>query len=721
MSRITICFCLLFFGVCQAQVIDLTFEGSNGGQAVLVENCESDTSYIVIAGNQNMAAFSGNIALSGSAEADSDYSIDLPDAIVIDSVTPSIRIPIQVLNDDIIEGQETVVIQLTDLSNDSVIAEISIDILDAVSIEIAGPDTLQVCQDALVSLSAMSSISTISWSYGDTESAGSAIEIRPDDDLTVIASIGAGSCEASDTVEIELIAGATFDLGDTAFVCLPSTINLSVSTIGQPGELTWAPLDSTIELATGGNSATITTDQTRTYTIQLTTADCVVADTIVVRVDSLPTEMPITNVPAKDSYCPGETVSLFSRYLDPMDFPDVEYMWTFTAGTALSDQDLQNFAFITQDTSVFTRVTTNNACMITDTILINVVRPPVELNITDTTVCPNQDVQIILLTADELDSFEWMPTDGLRCGGISTGDEIECPDPIAKTAQSMSWTVTGMKDDCPASASVNVNIAPVQQLVVIPDTAVCKGSDVQLSILDAMGFGDFQWLGTNLSCTNCGVPTASDITAAEGKNTFSVTGESAEGCLAQGSVVVQVFPDSDAAINVSPEIDQALGGLGSGTIVTLTTIAGGSPYTWTQNGESIDGTGESVTAVIRGGNNSFRVDFSSANGCPVSANVEITGVQPTWGMPNAFTPNSNEDPPINERFRVVQITGMVEVVELKVFNRWGQIVYSDNNENGWDGNHNGKAAPAEVYSYIASVRYPDGEVEVRRGEVALIR
>lgn len=711
MSKIAICFCLIFYGVSHAQVVDITFEGPNGDQAVLVENCDSDTAYIVIAPRANSPeVFQSTFEFFGSAQVAEDFSSEVPLTPGFGPMTEPYRIPISVLNDDIIEGEEEIIFRVLSLGDRNVIGEISIAILDALTISIEGPDTLQVCQDAPVDLVATSNLDDITWTYGDMQATGTELSISPQEDLTVIASVVSGTCEVSDTVEIELLAGATFDHEDTVFVCLPTTVDLSVTTIGQQGELVWSPMDSTIEIAPGGNSATITTDQTRTYIIQLTTADCVVGDTVVVRVDSLPESMPITNIPAKDSYCPGETVSLFSRYLGPIDFPDAEYQWIFDAGSPLSDQDLENFVFSTQDTSVFRRTTTNNACEVTDTILINVVRPPVELNITDTTVCPNQRVQIILLTADELDSFEWMPEEGLSC--------TDCEDPVAQTPSSMSWTVTGMKDDCPASASVNVNIEPPTTLTIIPDTIVCSGSDVQLTILDPMEFGDFRWSGTGLTCTNCGVPTAENVTQT---STYTVIGESSDGCLAEGSGIVQVFPDTDAAINASPEIDLSINGLGAGTIVTLSTIEGGSPYIWTRNGESIEGSEASVTAVIRGGDNSFRVEFTSANGCPVVATLDITGVQPTWDLPNAFTPGANNDPPTNERFRVVQLTGMVEVVELKVFNRWGQIVYDGNNSEGWDGNHSGKRAPSEVYAYTATVRYPDGEIEMRRGEVTLIR
>jgi len=64
----------------------------------------------------------------------------------------------------------------------------------------------------------------------------------------------------------------------------------------------------------------------------------------------------------------------------------------------------------------------------------------------------------------------------------------------------------------------------------------------------------------------------------------------------------------------------------------------------------------------------------------------------------------------------------VEITRFTVFNRWGEIVY--NNENpgvGWDGTHGGEQAPADVYVYIIDVKTPDGVIHPFRGDLTLIR
>ena len=89
------------------------------------------------------------------------------------------------------------------------------------------------------------------------------------------------------------------------------------------------------------------------------------------------------------------------------------------------------------------------------------------------------------------------------------------------------------------------------------------------------------------------------------------------------------------------------------------------------------------------------------------------------GMPSAFTPNGDGN---NDFFRPVQANNLT-VTQFKVYNRWGQLMY-DNNDNyqtGWDGTFNGQMQPRDTYMYIFEYQFPTQEVQILRGEVTLIR
>lgn len=86
-------------------------------------------------------------------------------------------------------------------------------------------------------------------------------------------------------------------------------------------------------------------------------------------------------------------------------------------------------------------------------------------------------------------------------------------------------------------------------------------------------------------------------------------------------------------------------------------------------------------------------------------------------IPNAFSPNGDG---INDEFRLYGPYRKLE--EFSVFNRYGErIFYTNNRFKGWDGARKGKPCDAGTYHYLISFVNGDGEKEIRRGDVTLIR
>ncbi len=89
-------------------------------------------------------------------------------------------------------------------------------------------------------------------------------------------------------------------------------------------------------------------------------------------------------------------------------------------------------------------------------------------------------------------------------------------------------------------------------------------------------------------------------------------------------------------------------------------------------------------------------------------------------IPNAFSPNGDG---ANDRLRVL---GNANKIEFKVFDRWGEMVYSYTGGEmplgtGWDGTYKGKALDNAVFVYFANVVLPDGKEVQLKGNVSLIR
>ena len=84
---------------------------------------------------------------------------------------------------------------------------------------------------------------------------------------------------------------------------------------------------------------------------------------------------------------------------------------------------------------------------------------------------------------------------------------------------------------------------------------------------------------------------------------------------------------------------------------------------------------------------------------------------------NAFTPNNDG---VNDVFNIKG--NHIKEIHAKVFNRWGQELYSWNElTGGWNGKYKGKEVSAGTYFYVVAVVYEDGKTEERRGVVTLVR
>lgn len=86
-------------------------------------------------------------------------------------------------------------------------------------------------------------------------------------------------------------------------------------------------------------------------------------------------------------------------------------------------------------------------------------------------------------------------------------------------------------------------------------------------------------------------------------------------------------------------------------------------------------------------------------------------------IPTAFSPNSDG---LNDLFNMMNKS--VKTYTLKIFNRWGELVFETNDLNtSWNGTYKGAPCPVDNYTYIASgVRYNDDAFYLK-GTLTLLR
>ena len=126
---------------------------------------------------------------------------------------------------------------------------------------------------------------------------------------------------------------------------------------------------------------------------------------------------------------------------------------------------------------------------------------------------------------------------------------------------------------------------------------------------------------------------------------------------------------------------------------------------------------------------SYLLTVTDMNGCIATANVTIIVPEPDPNekqvfIPNAFSPNNDG---LNDFLTVFSESGVVQVTRFAVFDRWGGLVYENENFQpnqevlGWDGRWKGNILNTGLYAWYAEIDWEDGVRTAHEGEVSLFR
>ena len=161
--------------------------------------------------------------------------------------------------------------------------------------------------------------------------------------------------------------------------------------------------------------------------------------------------------------------------------------------------------------------------------------------------------------------------------------------------------------------------------------------------------------------------------------------------------------------------------------VNVTPGGPGYTYIWTISGIIVAETSEPTSGLVYlpevasdfiGAE--FNVMVTSPDGCnddsPTPYNILNNPVE----LPNVFTPNNDQ---VNDDLRLISIVP-VDVLEFRVWNRWGKLVYENEDGAGvWDGTIDGEPAASDVYIYSVRYQIPGSgnPLSPLRGDVTLLR
>jgi len=123
-------------------------------------------------------------------------------------------------------------------------------------------------------------------------------------------------------------------------------------------------------------------------------------------------------------------------------------------------------------------------------------------------------------------------------------------------------------------------------------------------------------------------------------------------------------------------------------------------------------------------NTTYFLTVQDSNGCSATDSTHVlVNFEGKAYIPNAFSPNNDG---INDVFYVLSRC-VTEVRIIRVFDRWGELVFENSNTPpndplyGWNGKFRGKDMNADVFVYNIVVVLADGSLQEYKGDVTLLR
>jgi gliding motility-associated-like protein len=472
----------------------------------------------------------------------------------------------------------------------------------------------------------------------------------------------AGLCALPVTVNVTVTPNTTPTFTIPASICNGATAPSLPTTSNNGVTGTWSP--STVSNTASGS-----------YTFTPTAGLCALPVTVSVTVNPILT--PTFSFGAALSFCSGATA------------PALPATSTNNITGTWSPATISNTA-----SGVYTFTPNAGQCGTTTTLTVTVTPNTVPTFSFGTTlsICNGGTVPLLPTTSDNGVTGTWSPA---TVSATATG----------------TYTFTPTAGICATTQTFTVTVNPIVTPTFAFGTSasICIGATVPTLPTTSSNAVTGTWSPATVSNT------------ANGTYIFTPT---AGACATTATYTVQV--NTIPTVTVPANITVNDGALVPATNFTIT--PSGATVTWTNSNPAIglaaSGTGNvpQFTATNPGNTDiTATITVTPRNGgcigTPVTYTITVKALNKDVFVPNVFSPNND-----GKNDKVMIYGNYINKVEMRIFNQWGQqVAFLNNQSQGWDGTHKGKAQPVGVYVYALRAVLTDGRTVDLKGSITLVR
>lgn len=344
---------------------------------------------------------------------------------------------------------------------------------------------------------------------------------------------------------------------------------------------------------------------------------------------------------------------------------------------------------------------------------------------TDTIDFVLEESEIMSFTSElECGTFKMCFTSTSDVDGANTNWDFGDPSTTADTDTGLevcytypgpgTYTVTISDDSeiCPGLTYSEDVIIPELLNLMVEDTLfeICEGETV---IINASGNGTISYCDADGNELGTGSPF--EIQPDESM-VITVKLSDDQGCVVMETVTIVVFDvNMDLELEVDPDSDVIAG---QEVMISLIGIEDGEVYIWDPTGETTP-----VIKVRPLETTTYTVTVTDENGCEQVLSTTVVIEEPPKCdedfvfIPTAFSPNHDGE---NEVFQVY--SNFLESLDMIIYNRWGEEIYSTTDINGgWDGTYKGAELSSDVYAFRIRAVCLDGQELLKVGNVTLLK
>lgn len=518
------------------------------------------------------------------------------------------------------------------------------------------------------------------------------------DTFTYIRTTTSGACSQMDTITLDVITNNMTITPAVSEICQGESVDLLIIA-DTLGVIEWMPTDGLS--CTDCPNPTATPNSTISYTASTEIDGCPIEASATINV----MEVPAINLIDDLLDCPGATVDLNTASPEN----GTTYVWSSSTSPSFTSAEA-SINIVVGATTTYTLTATNTCGEVTDNVTIEQVTAPTITMPGDLTICAGLafELEAVLANAENVTSQVWIYDGESEVGNPSsfiatlTGDiasfEVEYG-----TANKVCGTFSEI-------VGIDVQDAPVINL--LPDTTICFNNEMSFVLNTADENTDATYIWSSAQDAAFSSNEYAPIVMPTATTTYDLEANVGD-CSVSGSVTITILSPETLTVGE----DQLITATNTDAMLEAN-VENGTPgsFVWIFND----------AIVLPMANGSFTPDTM---GLPGYAYLTYTNACETltdsifiqsflYQVPNIFSPNGDL---VNAVFKPF-FTGEMDMVELTVFNRWGQLVFesTDPANPGWDGMVDGNPAPSDMYIYILRIGL-DGIVQEEKGAVTLIR